>query len=153
MEFAHWKASRGDYKHPCVIGAAIDLGNCLDLCVRENVDLLADAYRSLKKTIRASGLAMPKNRNSRGDIDNDRLLRFLDRAVINHLHELISQQHSAVNGGVEPFDSVRGLFTEGRPVYPGGRFFSKTHVQIAVRSNGCIKGLFWQKPNKPTSSS
>jgi hypothetical protein len=31
MEWAHWKASRGDYSRPAVIGAVIDLRHCLDL--------------------------------------------------------------------------------------------------------------------------
>lgn len=39
-EFADWKASRGDFVSPVVIGAVIDLRNCLDLVARENVELL-----------------------------------------------------------------------------------------------------------------
>ena len=43
---------------------------------------------------------------------------------------------------LEPFDTVRGLFVEGQRAYPGGGFFRKTHTQIAVRSDHCIKGIF-----------
>jgi len=40
MEWAEWKRDRGDYKEPFVIGAAIDLGNCLDLTSRDSLELL-----------------------------------------------------------------------------------------------------------------
>lgn len=40
------------------------------------------------------------------------------------------------------FDTVRGLFTEGGPLFPGSGFRAKTHVQVAVRSADNIKGYF-----------
>jgi hypothetical protein len=42
----------------------------------------------------------------------------------------------------ESFDSVRGLFIEGEPVYPGSGFYDKTHIQICVVNPNCIKGYF-----------
>ena len=38
--------------------------------------------------------------------------------------------------------AVKSPFIEGSPVYPGGKFFEKTHTQICVREASCILGLF-----------
>lgn len=143
-EWAQWKVSRGEYKKPAVVGAAIDLGNCLDLLSRQDLELLRTAYHSFVKTQRAAGLEIPKNRSPKtktGEGNSDRLLRFLDRAVINHLHENIESQSSETLG-IEPFDTVRGMFTEGSRLYAGCGFYERSHVQIAVRNNDCIKGVF-----------
>jgi hypothetical protein len=47
-----------------------------------------------------------------------------------------------VAANLEPFDTVRGVFIEGRRIYPDSGFFEKTHVQICVRNLACIKGVF-----------
>lgn len=136
-EWATWKVSRNDFAEPFVLGAIIDLGNCLDLMARDSLEILEQAFGSLQATIDASqdGRVLPVNK-SVGARDEDNLLRFLDCAVIRHLHEALAAQ------GVEPFDSVRGLFTEGGPLFPGSGFMKKTHIQVAVRSPDCIKGYF-----------
>ena len=69
-------------------------------------------------------------------MDEDYLLRFRDCAVIKHLH-LASEGEN-----VEKIDTVRGLFIEGERLYPGSSFRKKTHIQVAVRSRECIKGVF-----------
>jgi hypothetical protein len=35
-----------------------------------------------------------------------------------------------------------GIFTEGKPIYPGAGFRGKTHVQLCIRNIACIKGYF-----------
>ncbi len=136
-EWADWKVRRKDFSEAFVLGAIIDLGNCLDLMARGSLETLEDAHASLQATINASqdGRVLPVNK-SVGARDEDNLLRFLDCAVIRHLHEALAAQN------VEPFESVRGLFTEGGPLFPGSGFMKKTHVQVAVRSEECIKGYF-----------
>ncbi|PWS37142.1 hypothetical protein DFH01_09755 [Falsiroseomonas bella] len=144
-EWAEWKVARGDYSRPFVIGAVIDLGNCLDLLVRENIELLRDAYEGLVQVNASSGLTMPRNKDVGGDANGDKLLRFLDCAVIKHLHSALEEARADPDPGierVEPFDTVRGVFTEGEEVYPGSGFRVRTHTQIAVRTGACIKGLF-----------
>ena len=135
-EWADRKVSRGDFEVPCVVGAAIDFGNCLDLMVRENLLKLEEAYLSFSALIQSSGgkLKMPTNQRSR-DMDEDYLLRFLDCAVVKHLHLAYEKEKKKI-------DTVRGLFIEGDRLYPGSNFRKKTHIQIAVRSRDCIKGLF-----------
>jgi hypothetical protein len=52
------------------------------------------------------------------------------------LHEIIADSDSP---GV---DTVRGIFQEGSPIYPGSAFLEKTHIQIAVLNPDCIKAVF-----------
>ena len=40
------------------------------------------------------------------------------------------------------FDSVRGVFFEGKELYPNAGFKEKNHIQIAIRNLNCIKGYF-----------
>ncbi len=144
-EWAESKAARGAYGDPFVIGALIDLSNCLDLLTRENIELLAFAYESLRVINKTAGVDMPENKDSRAVNRGDKLLRYRDCAVIRHLHEIVEDEEANPPGSqtyIEPFDTVRGLFVEGKRAYPGGGFFSKTHTQIAVRNERCIKGIF-----------
>jgi hypothetical protein len=109
LEWAKWKAGQGHYDAPTVVGAVIDLRNCLDLVTREDLEILRAAYSSFIKLQRKSGLPIPKNRNPRESKDRDRVLRFLDCAVLRHLHSTIDllAQHSP---DIRPFDTVRGMF-------------------------------------------
>lgn len=135
-EWAEDKAHRGKLAEPFVVGAIIDLGNCLDLMSRESLNLLALAYESLRETHDADPNLGPLPENRRAhDQDRDRLLRFLDCAVIRRLH-------ASIDSTTARFDSVRGLFTEGAELFPGSGFKQKTHIQIAVRNATSIKGYF-----------
>lgn len=113
-------------KRPTVVGAVIDLGLCLDLASQGSIEMLEEAYKSLKATMEATDEALPENAP---------LLRKLDCAVVNRLHSILGTQGQAL-------DSVRGIFLEGSPIYPDAGFHRKTHVQIAVCNPACIKGVF-----------
>lgn len=141
QEWADWKVSRGDYKHAAVIGAVIDLRHCLDLVAREDVELLAAAHKSFLALQKRANLPIPKNRSAKGQPDADRVLRFLDCAVFRHLHKILDAQPPDERV-IEPFDTVRGMFTEGGRLYPGCGFRKRSHVQIAVRNDACIRGVF-----------
>lgn len=121
---------------PSVLGAVIDLGNCLDLMNSSSVDTLKLGYAFLKSSYEKDRTAMPRNRNV--GADTDLLLRPLDCAVIEKIHAITQNP----DYGLEPYDSVRGLFIEGKEVYPGSGFREKTHVQICVVNPNCIKGFF-----------
>lgn len=122
------------HEDEAVVGAVIDLGYCLDLTTSRGVDLVRTAYSGFETSLTKIQLELPKNR-----LGNDKLLRELDCAVINYLHELTSKT---------PFDTVRGIFQEGEEIYPGAGFREKTHIQIAVRNPDCIKGVFRVKPSE-----
>jgi hypothetical protein len=144
IEWAREKAirerERGRVFEPAIVGAAIDLGECLNLLDVTSNRLLRLGYKFLKNAQNNLGLPMPVNRNLKGE--SDLKLRHLDCAVINSLHALIEKQEGT------PFDSVRAAFIEGDPVYPKGKFYKKTHVQICVRNTNSIKGYFHVRPNR-----
>jgi hypothetical protein len=136
LEWAGWRVGRGDFAEAAVVGAVIDLGNCLDLASRDDVEVVRAAHKSFVKTQRKAGLAVPRNRAVVGRPRNDRSLRFLDCAVIRHVHSIVEAS------GLPPFDSVRALFLEGGRLYAGSGFRRWNHVQVAVINPTCIKGVF-----------
>ena len=140
-EWADSKVARGEYAEAAVIGAVIDLQNCLDLVSRQDLELLRQMYDQFVDQQNEAGLELPRNRGVRGDPHDDRILRYLDCAIIRHLHSVI-ESVPVSNGGAPAFETVRGMFTEGGELYPGSGFRAQTHVQIAVRSLACIKGVF-----------
>lgn len=143
MEWAEDKVTRGEARHPFVVGAVIDLGNCLDLTLRDNLEVLRAGYLALEKALAAVGTDMPKNLDPASAGRHDKLLRFLDCAVIKRVHaDIEAQIGQGKLGADDRYDSVRGLFVEGDPIYPGSSFRHLSHTQIAVRSQACIKGLF-----------
>ncbi|MDO8361200.1 MAG: hypothetical protein Q7T08_14375 [Devosia sp.] len=112
-----------------VVGAVIDLGFCLDLLSSTGIETVRTAYADLKAIADQASAPMPVNTHGG-------LLRNLDCAVINHLHE--SRKDARLDG----FDTVRGMFDEGKPAFTGSGIAAKAHIQIAVRSLSCIKGVF-----------
>jgi hypothetical protein len=126
---------KGKVESPAVLGAIIDLGNCLNLMEIETLQLVRLAYDTLTDSLLAHGDELPQNIPGYNG-GNDLLLRHLDCAVIEILHK--------INDGRE-FDSIRGLFFEGEELYPNAGFKTKTHIQICVRNPNCIKGYFLPK--------
>ena len=140
-EWAEWKVGRGDFDEPFVVGVKIDLGECLDLMTRKSHFALSQAYDSLVQHYRKRDDKLPRNQKASVG-DQDYLLSYRDCAVINHLHAYMMQT------GEKPYESVRGVFTEGDRIYPGARFRDKTHIQIAVRDIGLIRDFHQVK--RPT---
>ena len=129
------KKFKSRIEKPFVIGAIIDLGICLDLTEAGSLDYVKSGYVSLKALFDAVELPLPINKQ--GDThDEDLVLRHLDCAVINHVHDLREETNLAA------YDSVRGVFLEGAPLYDGARIMAKTHIQICVRYNRSIRGYF-----------
>jgi hypothetical protein len=64
LEWAQEKSARGELGDPFVIGALLDLRNCLDLQVRENAPLLRSAYDDLVELTTKSGRKMPVNKTA-----------------------------------------------------------------------------------------
>jgi hypothetical protein len=136
-EWAYAKQAEGKIQEPFVVGAIIDLRHCLDLFDRHGMEQLRPAYRTVIESAKQNGDPVPKNVGP----TPDKAGRKLDCAVLNMLHTL--REGSAL----PPFDSVRGPFLEGRPIYRGAGFRSHSHIQICVRNQACIKGYF--KPITP----
>lgn len=132
MEWAIEQQNRGKISDAYVIGAYINLGLCLNLTDYGAMDEVLLAYNLHKKMVSLLGADLPKNLPRNGAL----LLRHLDCAVINTLHELRKDT------GDESYDTVYGVFEEGKRLYKGAGFKRKTHVQVAVRNIDCIIGYF-----------
>ncbi|MBR1692461.1 MAG: hypothetical protein IJ711_06755 [Lachnospiraceae bacterium] len=117
-----------------VIGAILDLGNCLNLTDYHSTAVLKLGYELLAIHYENVNRELPKNTNGRSAIDL--LARNLDCAVIQEIHK-----YNELSGN-EMYDSVRGVFIEGGEVYPGSGFVEKTHTQICIVNPNCIKGYF-----------
>lgn len=126
---------RGKLAHPAIVGAVIDLGNCLDLLARENLEIVRRAHALFVEERQKSGLPIPENRSIVGR--SDAPIRLLDCAVIRFLHRVLDEM------GAEPFDTVRGAFPEGDKLYPGSGFRERNHIQIAVCDMAAIRGVFY----------
>lgn len=143
MEWAQEQTARGVIEEPAVIGAVIDLGFCLNLTDSRYIELIAKEYETMLSEFELLGLPLRENRGG----TSDKALRGLDCQVIEHLHARIRDEYEMGVSSFEPFDSARGLFSEGDPIFPDAGFKEKTHVQICVRNPNCIKGYF--APRKP----
>ncbi len=145
QDWAIEQQGRGSIEQPAVIGAVLDLGHCLNLTDSEYIDLLKNEYKLLRDEMKTIGQPLPKNSGK----TEDRLFRRLDCAVIEHLHSRLKTAKQEGLNLIEPFDSARGLFSEGSPIYEDAGFREKTHIQICVRNPNCIKGYF--DPRKPSA--
>lgn len=117
---------------PAVVGAVIQLGRCFDLLNEAITAILAQMHQELANAYLTEGQSLPENKGPDGK------RRVLDCLVINDCLNRLFQRGLA-------YDTVRGAFVEGTPVYPGAGFSRETHLQIAVRNPACILGIF--RPN------
>lgn len=126
------KQKSGKEIEPFVVGAVIDLGFSLDLISTNGIQAVEEAHVDLCAVFAASGMPIPQNTGGTPDLP----IRKLDCQVINFLHD------ARKKNGKDPFDTVRAVFTEDDPIYPGSGFKKKTHIQICVREKAMIKGVF-----------
>jgi hypothetical protein len=102
------------------------------LLAENTTALLAASYPEFAESFAATGQPLPVNRGK------EMKRRDLDCAVINDCLDRMARRSV-------PFDTVRGAFLEGPPVFPGTTISAETHIQIAVRNVDCILGVF--RPN------
>lgn len=134
--WAEHKQKAGTLDVPASIGAVMDLDYCLDLLNARNTALLKQFYSLFKQESKKLGTPIPENINHPKDSSKDRVLRYLDCAIIEFTHRFLQDNNE------KPFDSVRAAFIEGEPIYPHAGFHEKTHIQICVINPNCIKGVF-----------
>jgi hypothetical protein len=129
-------------RNPSVLAARIDLGVCLDLLDTANTRLLGKWFAEFRRFVRLKGVLMPQNRDAAGSRRGDKVLRFRDCAVIDYTLRSV-----AVAEGIK-CQTVRGIFPEGKPAFPGSKIALKSHIQIAVKDSACIVGVFGPKPSE-----
>lgn len=118
-------------KTPFVIGAIIELGNCLNLLEPDSINMVKKAHDWLAETCKRDGKSMPVNKGA---------IRKLDCSVIKCVHQY------AKDKGLRPYDTVRSAFNEGSQVYPNSNFYDRLHIEICVRSPHLIKSYFLPRP-------
>ena len=116
---------------PFVLGATIELGNCLNLIEPESLSILKRAYYGLAGMCEEAGIDLPVNNK-----DN----RKLDCAVIMYAHQ------SRIIEGKPPYDTVRCAFPEEEAIYPGTTLSSRGHIQVCVLNEDMIKAYFLPRP-------
>jgi hypothetical protein len=147
FQWAESKMKRGAINTPAVIGAVIYLGYCCDLLDTKYIRMLQGSYGAMGITYKAAGKELPRNKDLPHDKHHDKILRELDCAVIENMHEtILNQVQSEIKetgfSDKKVFDSIRGVFVEGGPAFEGAGIFEKSHIQICIRNLNCIKGLF-----------
>lgn len=130
-----------------MVGVVYQLDHCLDFTDSEYLDILETYFILLKNDLQVTGKALPRNKDLAKDKHHDLILRELDCAVIEYLHAKIGEKIKYdvnVKGfsDYKPFDTVRGVFTEGGPAFEGAGIQAKNHVQVCIRNINCIKGFF-----------
>ena len=143
LEWAKDKQKKGKIKKASVIGVVFTLDYCLDLMDSEFIKMLSIYYELMEKDFASIGKELPKNKDVKEDEHKDLLIRELDCAVIQYLHQKIKEAiKKDRNTLLREFDSARGVFTEGGPAFPGAGIQKKSHIQICIRNMDCIKGFF-----------
>lgn len=147
LQWAEDKKRHGRIKSPAVIGATLFLGYCCDFLDSTYIKTLKSYFDLMVETYAAVNQILPENKDLRHDRHKDKILRELDCAVIEFMHSEISlkTQFDIKTKGFSTnkiFDSTRGVFTEGGPVYAGAGIYEKSHIQICIRNPNCIKGFF-----------
>lgn len=122
-------------KTPAVLGAFIQLGVCFDLLDTRATELLQDLYPLFVQSLREENLPLPENRPVRHG-DNDLVLRYLDCAMLNWSLVFLERNRNV------KYQTVRCVFTEGRPAFSGAGIMLKSHIQVTVRDPACILGYF-----------
>jgi hypothetical protein len=147
LQWAKEKERRGEIKKAAVIGCVLSLDYCLDLTDTNFINLITLYFELMRDEYKKINKQLPENKNAKQDKNKDLLLRDLDCAVIEFMHQRIKDEISRDvrkkgYSNYQTFDSTRGLFTEGGPAFPGAGIQKKNHLQICIRNSNCIKGFF-----------
>jgi hypothetical protein len=131
LEFAEERAqggknSKGHIEKPFVIGAVINLRRCLNLSDSSALHEVQEAYADMYFSLSAEEV-LPRNSGK---------LKRLDCAVFEFLHR--NREHL----NLADYDSVRGTYQEGEPLFTGTELRHQDHTQICVRNTDCILGYF-----------
>lgn len=125
--------SKGKIKTPFVLGAIINLGFCLDLADSSGIMQVKESAEILIDMAEGNNWDLPKNNGG---------YRPLDNLVFETFHNL------RLAADLPPYETVRGLFFEGEPIYPQSQIRDSDHIQICVREETNILGYFRPLPPK-----
>lgn len=107
--------------NPVVFKVLLDLSRCFDLTIQRFRAELAQVAEVVLATLQPDALARMKQTEARRDLD---------------CHVLNTLFRSAVRDDGQAFTTVRGLFSEGSPLYAAGGLKSgihhQDHIQVGV---------------------
>ena len=109
----------------------------MDLLNEADLIFVQKAFQDYKDITEKLGNPLPINSSPATFSTTDILIRELDCAVIEYLNDTLDEAPVE-----DSYDSVRGLFPEGNPLYSGAGFRIKDQIQICIRNPNCIKGYF-----------
>jgi hypothetical protein len=112
-----------------VLATEIGLGHCLDLLESTYHGAIRATYRNLRTVYRSQGWTLPKNQKKRHDLD----------CLVINTFVLFMEQFTGPQGIL--FQTVRGVFEEGRPLFPGSAIRSESHIQV--------ERLTWDDAKRP----
>jgi hypothetical protein len=112
-----------------VLGAEIDLADCIDLLDIPWERAIVRAYERYVARLAKSGASAPRQTSG---------AHRLDRNVINYFVTGATAEGMKVR-------SVRAVFPEGEPMFPGSALLTRAHVQIAVRDHRAVTRIWRQK--------
>jgi len=147
LNWAEDKQKRGSINTPSVVGVVYQLDYCLDFTDSEFIELLPVYFELMKSDLSLANKNLPINKDLAEDQHHDLIFREKDCAVIEYMHQKINEQIKSdikQKGYSEykPFDTARGIFTEGGPAFEGAGIRTKNHIQVCIRNLNCIKGFF-----------
>jgi hypothetical protein len=116
---------------PFILGAIIQLGNCLNLVESESLNSLKGSHDELTKMYSSLKKKMPVNKEAN---------RKLDCAVIRFMHQTRKENN------LPGYETIRSAFDEGEKVYEGANFTARHHIQVCVINRSLINGYFLPRP-------
>lgn len=131
LRAAEWARARFG-ADAAVVGAEIDLDGCIDLLDIAWERIIGRGFTRFAEHLASAGRALP--RQTAG-------AHRLDRYVLNYVAEGLTADGNTVR-------SVRAVFPEGTPLFPGSALLRRAHVQIAVRDPVAILAT-WQQKESP----
>lgn len=130
--FAQEQLATGKLQDPAVVGAVLHLGECFDLMDTRFTEELRVAHEMLVKLHEERNLPLPVN----GGPTPDKKARKLDCAVLNLYLTWLEETQNL------KYDSVRCGFVEGPRAFPDSGIYRESHIQVAIRTEACIVGVF-----------
>jgi hypothetical protein len=119
-------AKRAHPSEPAVVSADVRLEDCIDLKDSQGwMPLLARAHAAVLRASRDRGLPLPQQTSAE---------HRLDREVLEFTVAVLEREGLRIR-------SVRGVFAEGAPAFPGSFLSEGSHVQVAVRDTELITNI------------
>jgi hypothetical protein len=124
-----WAQLRFGADNACVLEIDLTLGFCLNLVEPRFQQAIANHFKVIAEIADKTNFELPENEIG------GRNRHFLDRFVIESFCSVTESfsEHS--------YQTVRGIFGEGEPIFPGSCVLSQSHIQIAVRDISCVAAV------------